>query len=181
MPRVNDKPTSPEKHVSPHRHEWWHPVGLALCLLLTTAIMWALDATGVLLYLAPAGYWFLRVMAIPCAVTGLFWSYRATRTPAPMALLSGAAILLFAIFAWVLPSLPTSPRKEFYLSYERARRARTLTEIKRILAPYPTGQIPLAPGEYSVYHSDGKSTLDVIHVRCQPITGRVVEVSIALD
>jgi hypothetical protein len=93
-------------------------------------LLWLLDGTGIFLYFS-----YVPVMAVGVLTVG--FAYLPARNVGSRFSVWGAALMVFA-FAFVLPHVPTSARKRFFLASERIKPGMSLAEVRTIMEPFDT-------------------------------------------
>ena len=87
--------------------------------------------------------------------------------------------MLLGISGWRLESFRSSVRKEFYLASSRVKVGMTLTDARAIMAPYRS--FVVENGTESFAYRSGPQTEDVLVIRYDPVTRRVVNTDLSLD
>lgn len=86
---------------------------------------------------------------------------------------------LVVLAAWLLESMPTTPRKVFYIRALRVREGMSLDEARLMMAEYPNYSV--LPGHISFGFRSNLQTEDVLVVRYDTATMKVLEARLSLD
>ena len=136
-----------------------------------------LELNGVFLYI---GYGFVRASATLLAVVFLAWSVALWRRQSRSGFGCGLfiCVMLFAL-GWMVGSLVTSSRKQFFILAEQVRPGDSIMEVRTKMSAYHSWSNE--EGHVSFDFASGPGTDDVLVVHFDPKSSRVLDADLSLD
>jgi hypothetical protein len=152
-------------------------LGYVVSALAVLGVMLFLDGQGTFIYFT---YVPAYVLVLVCVGIGILAAGKK-RVRQPDVLLFAIATVVLVVGVLALPRLETSRRKGFFLVSTSLRPGMTIEDVRARLARFDQSPYSRAPSTYTFGYASAPGTTDVVVVRYDPTTHRIVSAEYSPD